>query len=182
MLHVENRGKSMKLLGTIGLATSLALVPCYAAASPIEASGRYNHHTGGWDRGYQSTMYCGNSPESWVRGNARLDPSSGLVSVDIQLETDSNLAGPKGKIVGTVRDADGKTLTTFETNEFSRGGKQGGTFQETRHTVTIKLDPATVAKAASLSIEAQCTGSALGIFGADPQEVLKALGIIVKLM
>jgi hypothetical protein len=47
----------------------------------VIGSGPYKAKSGGWDRGMQTTMYCGNGPESWVRGNATLDTASGALSL-----------------------------------------------------------------------------------------------------
>lgn len=72
----------------------LILITFFVFYSPalgqvINGTGSYKGATPGWDRGMQTTMHCGNNPESWVRGSASLDKASGVLSVTVQLETDS---------------------------------------------------------------------------------------------
>src|SRR5256885_9439795 len=76
----------------------------------VSATGSSEGAAPGWDRGMESTMHCGNNPESWVRGSAMLDKQSGVLSIVVQLETDSVLAGPKGSVIASIRGAGGNLI------------------------------------------------------------------------
>lgn len=104
---------------------SAAMVSVSAQAQIIQGTGPYNG-PGGFDRGFQSTQHCGNNPESWIRGSASLDKSSGILNVQVQAETDSTTAGPKGKVLVAVRDAAGNQLADIQSDEFGRGGRPPG--------------------------------------------------------
>jgi hypothetical protein len=73
-----------------------------------------------------TTLYCGNNPESWLRASATLDRSTDQLTLIMQLETDSTLAGPKGKATVTLKDAQGQVLATVSTDEVCLGGKPPG--------------------------------------------------------
>lgn len=147
----------------------------------INGTGPYNG-PGGFDRGMQSTMHCGNNPESWVRGSASLDTGSGAISMVIQLETDSTTAGPKGKVKVTVRDANGNALATATSDEIGMGGKPpgGAVIKNFSSNASIPLPQAQ--KAQSLYVEAQCTGSSGGLWGIDLNDVLNAFKIVVAVV
>lgn len=147
----------------------------------ITGSGPYQG-PGGFDRGMQSTMYCGNDPESWVRASATLDTSSGAISLTIQLETDSDLAGPKGKATVSVRDADGATLATAVSDEIGMGGKPGGSAVIRNFSAPASIPAATAQRVASLWVEAQCAGSVGGPFGFNPDDLTHAFSIAVQLL
>jgi hypothetical protein len=109
---------------------------------------------------YPATRWCGSSPESWVRGNARLDQSSGQLSISIELEADSTLAGPKGRVTVSIRDADGKTIYTVTTDERGIGGKTGPQAAVTGYDLpTTAVPPKLAEEARSIVVEAQCAGS-----------------------
>jgi len=135
---------------------------------------------GGFDRGMQSTMYCSNDPESWIRGSAFLDTSNGDITVHMDLETDSVSAGPRGKIKVTVIDGDGNSLATAETNEVGIGGKRPGTFRLVKISGSASVPAELANRAASMRVEAECTGSQGGLFGIDLKQAIDALQIVVQ--
>lgn len=129
----------------------------------------------GFDRGMQATQYCGNSPESWIRGSAYLDRTNGHVTIHMDLETDSVLAGPRGKIRVTVKDQNGNSVASTETSEAGIGGKLPGTFRLVKVSGSADIPAEVAQNAASMWVEADCTGSQDGLFGifGNATDVLK---------
>jgi hypothetical protein len=156
----------------------LLIAPCLANSAEIKATGPYAG-PGGFDRGMQSTMYCGNNPESWVRGSASLDTASGVVSLQVQLETDSTTAGPKGKVSVIAEDAAGKTLATLESAELGMGGKPMGGAAIKNFGSSQAIPGAIAARVTQLKVRAVCTGSSGGLWGIDLGDAAKAFQIIV---
>lgn len=146
------------------LLAGLGVAGCLGTPAPphqIKVDGSYKHTSpvGQWSRGMPTTMYCGNSPESWVRGNVTLDPSSGLLSMTVQLETDSVSAGPKGKVTAALKDSGGKTLVTATSDEIGTGGKDGTHASIRNFTSATKIDPSIAKQVRLIHLDAQCTGS-----------------------
>src|SRR5215472_10569864 len=90
---------------------------CVCFSQTVIGTGTYKGANPGWDRGMQTTMHCGNDPESWVRGSATLNKQSGELSLIVQLETDSIIAGPKGRVVITIRDSAQKPIYIVTSDE-----------------------------------------------------------------
>lgn len=152
-------------------------------AQGVTVSGSYKHNSapGTWSRGMASTMYCGNSPESWVRGNATLDPSSGVLSITVQLETDSAKAGPKGKISVTLKGDNDKVLGTATTEEIGTGGKDRGNAVSRNFSGQARIDPTVARTVRSMYLDAQCTGSIDRILNINLNSVEDAIKIIVAI-
>jgi hypothetical protein len=127
----------------------------------------------------QSTMYCGNKPESWVRGSAVLDTNSGDIRITIQVETDSTAAGPKGVVEVKIRDAQGKNLATAGTEEFGHGGKPPGKAVIRNYSGHANVSSEVAQKADSIYVEAKCTGSINQLFGISLADVENAIKIMV---
>jgi len=121
----------------------------------------------GFDRGMQTTIYCGNAPESWIRGSVELDTDAGSMTMYVQLETNSASAGPKGKLRVTVNDADNIALAVVETSEIGIGGKTPGPAKIEGFQLSTALSPDIAHNARSLYIEALHTGSVNQLFGND---------------
>lgn len=149
------------------LAVSVAILISYhhaAVGQVINGTGSYKGAGPGWDRGMQTTMHCGNNPESWVRGSASLDKTSGSLSMTVQLETDSVLAGPKGRVTVTMRNGDGKALYIVTSDEIGIGGKPPG-HAVIRNFSSKASVPIVISQAAnSIYLDAQCTGSVTRLF------------------
>jgi hypothetical protein len=137
-----------------------------ALAQIVTGTGPYKAGARGWDRGMQTTMHCAYNFQSWVRGSASLDTRTGILWVTVQLETDSVILGPKGQVTITVKDANGKSLTSVSSDEVGIGGKpRGGPFIKNIDSgLTIPIE--TARQASSLYIDAQCTGSVTRPFNA----------------
>jgi hypothetical protein len=151
-----------------------------AHSQTIQCTGQFNApgKDPGFGRGMQATMYCGNNPESWVRGSASLDKSSGVVSITEQLETDSALAGPKGKVIISIRNANNQELTGIETAESGIGGKQGGQAVIRNISGIKNISASSAEEAASCTVTAQCTGSINAPIGINPGDVISAIKTI----
>jgi len=116
-----------------------------------------NHN--GFDRGMQTTMYCGNDPESWFRGSAQLNKDTGRLEVTLQLETDSMAAGPKGKIHIVISGATEQTvLWAQDTGEESIAGKKPGKARIVNLSKSFNVPVDAAQKATKVYVEAYCTG------------------------
>ena len=139
------------------LAISLSVTISFGQTlTGVGGAGKYK---GPFERGYQSTDYCGNSPESWVRGSAFLDKRTGLLTMKINLETDATHAGPKGQVLVYVYDADGNKLAQVASAEIGRGGKAPGSAQQSTYSSSFDLGKQVGSESASLTVVANCTGS-----------------------
>ena len=78
---------------------------------------------GGFDRGFQATVFHSNM---WVRGNAKLDTSTGMLVVTIGCETDSVAYGPRGHLEIVGFDAHDNHVFTAVSSQFAIGGKRPG--------------------------------------------------------
>ena len=161
----------------------LALIglPHASNAQVRSITGSYKNAGAGWDRGMATTMHCGNSPESWVRGNASLDPSAGVLIMTVQLETDATNAGPKGKVMALLKDVNGKTLATATTDEIGTGGKPPGHAAIRNFTSQITIDTTVARRIDSIYLDAQCTGSVDRIFNINLGTVQDAFKIILAI-
>lgn len=153
-----------------------------AQAQIIHGTGSYKGAAPGWDRGLESTMHCGNNPESWVRGSATLNKDSGILSITVQLETDSVLAGPKGRLSIEVRDVAGKQVYRAVTDEIGIGGKPTGKAAIQNFSSTIMVPRPIASTANSMYLDAECTGSINRLFNIDPETVKSFLVIANSLI
>jgi V8-like Glu-specific endopeptidase len=152
-----------------------------ALAQVINGAGSYKGAAPGWDRGMQTTMHCGNDPESWVRGSASLDKASGVLSVTVQLETDSVFAGPKGRVTITIRNAEGKPIYMVLSNEIGIGGKSFlGNVVTRNFSSTFSISPSISQQANSLYLDAQCTGSINRLFNIDLGNPSKSFDLVAS--
>jgi hypothetical protein len=170
--------RSIYLAGVVIVAT-LSIV--YAQNIKVTGSYKHNSPEGQWSRGMPTTMYCGNNPESWVRGNVSLDPSSGILSMTVQLETDSTSAGPKGRVSAALKNADGKTLATATSDEIGTGGKPPGKAAIRNFSSEVRIDPAIATQVRSIYLDAQCTGSIDRLWNVKLGTVKDAFKIAVEI-
>src|ERR1700761_9204200 len=152
----------------------------HAPCQVIHGTGSYKGGVPGFDRGMESTMHCGNNPESWVRGTAALDKDSGILSITVQLETDSVLAGPKGRLSTIIRNADGKQIYRAMSDEIGIGGKPPGKAVIQNFTSNISVPKAIAFTANSMSLDAECTGSINRLFNINPDNVHRSFLIVAN--
>lgn len=153
--------------------------PLDAAAPPaslpptVAATGSY-HGAPGFDHGMASTTYCGSHPESWVRASATLDRAAGQMSIAMQLETDSTLAGPKGRSSVTMLDDHGMRLAVVATNEVGMGGKPPGRAVAKDFTRQLAVPRAIADRTATMQVATECTGASIGLWGLVGNEIRSA--------
>jgi len=168
-------------LALLQVLITLCLLSLAALGQVINGTGSYKGAAPGWDRGMQTTMHCGNDPESWVRGSASLDKTSGVLSVTVQLETDSVFAGPKGRINVTIRNAEGATIYTVLSDEIGIGGKSFlGNVVIRNFSSTVSIPPPISQQANSLYLDAQCTGSINRLFNIDLSNANKSFDLVAS--
>jgi hypothetical protein len=170
--------KMNKCFAVAFMSLSGAAISVSAQAQVIQGTGPYNG-PGGFDRGFQSTQHCGNNPESWIRGSASLDKNSGILNVQVQAETDSTTAGPKGKVLVAVRDSGGHDLADVQSDEFGRGGKPPGRAVNSIANKATSLPHSVASRATSLYVVAQCTGTINQIWGISGDQLSGALKVVV---
>ncbi|TDH18077.1 hypothetical protein EXU57_24460 [Segetibacter sp. 3557_3] len=149
--------------------------------STIKATGSYQGPSG-FDRGMATTLHCGKSPESWVRGSASLDRASGILFVTIQLETDAVDAGPKGKVTAIFYDSDGNAIANATTTEVETGGKLPGSAAIRNFSSQVTIAPQLAKKVCSITLAAQCTGSLFRAGNIPLGTVIDAFTIAVTLL
>lgn len=159
----------------------LATAPAVLRRGIIRTTGTFNLpvKNPAFSRGMPATMYCGNNPESWVRGSASLDLASGKVTIDEQLETDSANAGPTGSVMVYINDKAGRELSGLTTEEIGIAGKGGGNalIRNFRATTTISMEIAQ--RAASIQVTAVC-GPGLMSGNDGKKQVMGVVGDIVN--
>jgi hypothetical protein len=144
----------------------------------LAATGTYSG-VPGFDRGFQTTTYCGNSPESWVRGSAWLDKGTGLLTMQVNLETDAIDAGPKGQVLVYIFDCNGNLVTRVASAEVGRGGKgfDGHAAIETVQSSTY-LGPEIGRQACKMTVVANNTGFSDCWFNISFGQVNDGIGLV----
>ena len=146
----------------------------------INATGTYKNAPPGWDRGMETTMHCGHDPESWVRGSAVLDKATGILTLTIQLETDSVLAGPKGRITANIRDVDGRLIYRAVSEEIGIGGKPPGHAVMPKFPSTISIPTSISTAANTIDLDAECTGAINRLFNIDLADLSRSFGVVIN--
>lgn len=167
--------RNVILISVLGM---LGSIP--TSAQMLHGTGSYKGAAPGWDRGMETTMHCGNNPESWVRGSATLDKESGILSMMVELETDSVLAGPKGRVTASISDAAHNLLYRVTSDEIGIGGKPPGqvVIKNFNSTIAIPLGISRVAN--SLYLDAECTGSINRLFNVDVVSVSRSFAVFAS--
>lgn len=143
----------------------------------ITGTGSYNG-PGGFDRGFQSTQYCGNNPESWVRGSVWLDKQNGFLTMQVQLETDATHAGPKGQVLAYIYDSNGNLLTKVASAEVGMGGKPPGSAVIRTFQSTFNCGSSIGNLASKVVVVASCTGTSFQFWGVNLDQVRDAFGLV----
>ncbi len=178
VIGVRKRVNMNRNVILISMLAVLCSIP--TRAQILHGSGSYKGAAPGWDRGMETTMHCGNSPESWVRGSATLDKGSGILSMMVELETDSVLAGPKGRVTASISDAAHNLLYRVTSDEIGIGGKPPGQVVIKNFSSTISIPAAITAAAASLYLDAECTGSINRLFNVDLVTISRSFAVFAS--
>lgn len=157
------------LLGTI---SSISV-----AEQVLHGTGSYKGASPGWDRGMETTMHCGNNPDSWVRGSAALNKESGILSITVELETDSVIAGPKGRVTTSIADLAHNIVYRVTSDEIGIGGKPPGPAVIKNFSSTISIPKEISEIANSLYLDAECTGSITRLFNVNPVDISRSFAI-----
>ncbi len=104
------------------------------------------------------TLHGSKNPECWVRGFATLDTVTGSLKITLQLETDSVLAGPIGRVTVVVKDANGKAMAKVVSPTCKIGGKPPGRAIKQDFVGSAKLPKELAARAKSLDVKAEYLG------------------------
>ncbi|BCN13370.1 hypothetical protein RPSD_52550 (plasmid) [Ralstonia solanacearum] len=160
---------------------AIAYFPVTALAEVIATPPEQGPYSGppGFGRGMNTTMHCSNDPESWIRGSATLDKSTGSISLTVQLETDSVRAGPKGHLTVTIKDANGVALATASSGDVGMGGKPWGKSVIKNFSASVSVPPASVATATQIYASVACTGSETRLFNIDAGDVIHAASVVL---
>jgi hypothetical protein len=119
-------------------------------------------------------------PESWVRGSATLDTSTGVLNLALQLTTNSKTAGPCGKLTVVLRDSQGSDLVRVT---MGRAVCQGGRATEPAASQDFSL-PKTVPLALAqrtktVVITLAYSGWHLGAWNVNLQAIVEAIQMLV---
>jgi hypothetical protein len=115
--------------------------------------------------------------EGWVRTRASLDQATGVLTVTMKLSTDSNAAGPCGRMTVTVRDAAGKDLASIKSQDkVCIPGKGPDTNFRARDKIVTaqhQLPDATAKAAKSIVVTSNFDGTDNRFWGIDLGDVIK---------
>lgn len=171
--------KQIKLTIAIVLTLGSLFLTDSVNSQILAGTGGYSG-TPGFDRGYQTTMHCGNWPESWLRGSAFLDKSTGVLTIHVGLETDAIFAGPKGQIVVYITDANGTLLAKIATAEVGRGGKAPGRAERTDIQTSLHVGSYIANNAARITVATHLTGFTNRLFNVPLQNVYDVAGNLIQ--
>ncbi|MHA4844530.1 hypothetical protein ACX0G7_10220 [Flavitalea antarctica] len=149
-----------------------------AIAQVISGKGSYSGAPG-FERGYQATTYCGNWPESWIRGSAFLDKNTGVLTIRVGLETDALFAGPSCQVLVYITDANGNLLAQVATASVGRGGKAPGRAERTDVQASMHLSPSIVSNASYIRVEPKFLGFVDRWFNVPLQDVYDTAGNLI---
>jgi len=119
-------------------------------------------------------------PESWVRGSATLDTSTGVLNLALQLATASKTAGPCGKLTVVLRDGQGSDLVRVTMGRaVCQGGRarEAAASQDFHLTKTVPQALAQRTKAVVITLE--YSGWHLGAWNVNLQEIADAIRMLV---
>lgn len=162
---------------TLIIQTILCLIAMNLCYGQLAGTGSYNGPPG-FANGFQSTQYCGNNPESWVRCSVSLDKATGLLTMQVNLETDATHAGPKGQGLAYVYDCNGYLLARVASAEVGRGGKMPGVAENSTFQASFNLGPDIGSRACKVTAVANCTGVEFRWFNVTLDQVKDAAGYI----
>jgi hypothetical protein len=157
------------------LAMFVSLLAPNAIANTIKCAPSADISAGG----YCSCIHQ-SRPESWVRGSATLETSTGVLNLDLQLATDSKTAGPCGKLTVVLRDGQGSDLVRVTMGRaICHGGKatEAAATQDFRLPKTVPLALAQRTKAVVITLE--YSRWHLGAWNVNLQEIVDAIRMLV---
>jgi len=143
--------------------------PPQPASSPLLACALgEGPYYGPFDRGFCSTQYCGNSPESWVRGRADVNKETGALAILMQLETDSVVGGPSGTVTVSLRDATGREIARGTSGSSYITGKLPGHSRIENASKLLQIPTGIASQVSTVAVQAHCGPPHDGLFGIFP--------------
>ena len=136
---------------------------------------------GAWSRGYSAVKHS-KDPEGWLRGSASLDTETNVLTMKLQLETDSTASGPKGFLTVNLLDESNKTIGKVTTGTVWVGGKPPGK-AKSKNFKFAKAVPAKLAKGTrSLTVKMTQKGKKTQLWGVPLKDVIKAAEKAIKII
>lgn len=132
-------------------------------------------------KGYLSTAFCG-GPNAWVRGNASFDNKSGILIINIGLETDDLVYGPKGTVTAILKDEDGKVLAEAKSKIIGTGGKLPGKAILREFSSIVFIDQTIAKKTSEIILVSECLGSETRIFNINQEDAQKMFDVVVSIL
>ena len=119
-------------------------------------------------------------PESWVRGSAALDTSTGVLSLSLQLATASKTAGPCGKLTVMLRDSQGNDLVQVTMGRaVCLGGKSTETAAVKNFQLQKTVPQALAQQTKAVVVTLEYSGVQLGAWNVNLQEIANAIRMLV---
>lgn len=119
-------------------------------------------------------------PESWVRGSAALDTSTGVLSLNLQLATASKTAGPCGKLTAVLRDGQGNDLVQVTMGRaVCLGGKSTETVAVKDFQLQKSVPRALAQRTKAVVVTLEYSGLQLGAWTVNLQEIVDAIRMLV---
>jgi hypothetical protein len=119
-------------------------------------------------------------PESWVRGSAALDTSTGVLNLSLQLATDSKTAGPCGKLTVILRDGQGNDLVQVTMGRaVCRGGLATETAAIKDYQLQKTVPQALAQRTKAVMVTLEYSGLQLGAWNVSLQDVANAIRTLV---
>jgi hypothetical protein len=157
------------------LAASATIFATTAAADTIRCPPSLDQYAGG-----QCGFIHRSRPESWVRGSAALDTSTGVLTFTIQLTTYSKTAGPCGKLTALLLDAQGSDLIRVTMGRaVCRGGRRSAPEVTQEVTLQKSLPPTIALRAKSVVVAIEYSGVHLGDWNVTLQDIASAIQMLV---
>lgn len=132
---------------------------------------------GAWARGYSSFVHArrGGGLNGWVRGRANLNTSTGVVTIEMDLESDDVRKGPCGVVEVALLGEKGVELAVVTSPKACLGGKPMG--KAIRHQVkgTATVDKELAALTTALRVQAHCVGKHTRLFGISQKQFFSRL-------
>ena len=133
-------------------------------------------------RGYCAFAHSKN-PEGWLRGSASLDRDTGILSMKMQIETDSTASAPRGKMKVTLFDADGALVSTVRMGKSAyRGGKPPGKAARTTFRFKAKIPKKHARRVETVKVKVARTGKYTRVFNIKLKDFIKILEDAVEVI
>ena len=157
------------------LAASATIFATTAAADTIRCPPSLDQYAGG-----QCGFIHRSRPESWVRGSAALDTSTGVLTFTIQLTTYSETAGPCGKPTALLPRRTRQHTDPRHDGQSGVPGRQAvGARGDPGGALQKSLPPTIALRAKSVVVAIEYSGVHLGDWNVTLQDIASAIQMLV---